>query len=113
MVLLLNFEPEDINVNESSVEEMVQKMKESLFSWQHLLIELNGISMCLFNIMSWNGPLERFLSDKIYPTYYSLFCLTEAIINDSPSKCMDENLDDWKDIHKNTRHGLALCYNVS
>ena len=88
-------------------------MKESLFSWQHLLIELNGISMCLFNIMSWNGPLERFLSDKIYPTYYSLFCLTEAIINDSPSKCMDENLDDWKDIHKNTRHGLALCYNVS
>ena len=26
---------------------------------------------------------------------------------------IDEILDDWKDIHKNTLHGLALCYNVS
>ena len=34
-------------------------------------------------------------------------------MNDSPSKHIDEILDDWKDIHKNTRHGLALCYNVS
>ena len=26
---------------------------------------------------------------------------------------IDEILDDWKDIHKNTHHGLALCYNVN
>ena len=25
----------------------------------------------------------------------------------------DEMLDHWKDIHKNTRYGLALCYNVN
>ena len=25
----------------------------------------------------------------------------------------DDILDDWKDIHKNTQHGLAICYNVS
>ena len=89
-VLLLSFEP---------VEEMVQMRNESLFSWQHYLIELGGISTCLFNIRSWNGHLEHFLSDKIYSTYSSLFCFTEIIINDSPAKHIDEILDDWKDIH--------------
>ena len=26
---------------------------------------------------------------------------------------IDEMLDDWKDIHKNTQHDLTQCYNVS
>ena len=65
-VLLLNFEPEDVKINESALEEIVRMRNESLFSWKHLLIELNGISMCLFNIRSWNGHLKHFLSDKIY-----------------------------------------------
>ena len=50
-VLLLNFEPEDIKVNESALDEMFRMRNESLFSWQHPLIELNYISMGLFNIM--------------------------------------------------------------
>ena len=70
--------------------------------------------MCLlFNIRSWNVHLEHFLSVKIYSTYSSLLCFTETNINDSPAKHIDEILDDWKDIHKNTQHGLALCYNMS
>ena len=112
-VLLLNFEPENIKVNESALDEMVRMRNESLFSWQHPIIELNGISMCLFNIRSWNFHLEHFLSDKIYSTYSSLFCFTETNINDSPAKHIDEILDDWKGIHKDTHHGLALCYNVN
>ena len=68
--------------------------KESLFSWQHPLIQLNGISMCLFNIRSWNDHLEHFLSGKICATYSSLFCFIETNINDSPSKHIDEILDD-------------------
>ena len=51
-VLLLNVEPKDIKLMESAVEEMVWMRNKSLFSWQHSLIELNGISMCLFNIRS-------------------------------------------------------------
>ena len=68
--------------------------------------------MCLFKIRSWNGHLEDFVSDKIYSTYSSLFCFTETNINDSPAKHIDRILDDRKDIHRNTQHGLALCYNV-
>ena len=34
-------------------------------------------------------------------------------MNDSPTKHIDEILGDWKDIHKSTHHGFALCYNVS
>ena len=93
-VLLLKLEPEDIKVNESALDEMVQMRNESLFSWQHPIIELNGISMCLFNIRSWNVHLEQFLSDKIYSTYSSLFCFTKTNINDNPAKLTDEILDD-------------------
>ena len=64
--------------------------------------------MCLFNVRSWNVRLEDFLSDKIYSTYSSLFCFTGTSVNDSPVKHIDEILDNWKDIHKNTQHGLAL-----
>ena len=112
-VLLLNFEPEDVKLIESALEEMVCMRKESLFSWQHLLIDLNGISMCLFNIRLWNVHLEHFCSGVIYSTYSSLFCFSGTNINDSPSKHIDEILDDWKDIYENTQHGLALCCNVS
>ena len=98
---------------ESALEEMVCMRKESLYSWQHLLIDLNGISMCLFNIRLWNVHLEHFCSGVIYSTYSSLFCFSGTNINDSPSKHIDEILDDWKDIYENTQHGLALCCNVS
>ena len=70
--------------------------KESLFSWQHPLIELNGISIFLFKVRSWNCHLERFLSDKIYSTYSSLFCFTYTNINDRAAKHIDEILDEWK-----------------
>ena len=46
-VLLLNFEPEDIKVNESALDEMISMRNELLFSWQHPLIELNGISVSI------------------------------------------------------------------
>ena len=108
--LLLNFEPEDIKLNESALEEMVQRRFEALFSWRHPLIELNDISMCLLSIRSYNVHSEHFLSDKIYSTYSSLFCFKETNKNDKPTKHIDEILDDWKGIHKYTQHGLALCY---
>ena len=41
------------------------------------------------------------------------FCFTDTNINNSLSKHIDLILVDWKDIHKNTLHGLALCYNMS
>ena len=73
-ILWLTFEPEDIKVNESALEEMVIMIirNEALFFWQLPLIELNGICICLFSVRSWNGHLEHFLSDKIsqpVPTY--------------------------------------------
>ena len=108
----MNFEPEDINVNESALVEMIQMREESIYSWQHPLIQMNCVLLCLFNIRSWSGHLEHFLSGKIYATYSTLFSFTEANINDSPVKHIIEILDDWKDIYNITQHGLALCYNV-
>ena len=39
---MLNFDPEVIKVNERILGEIVQIREESLFSWQHGLVELNG-----------------------------------------------------------------------
>ena len=111
-VLLLNFEPEHIKVNRPALEEMERMREESLFLWKHPLIEFNGNSICLFNIRSWDAHLEHFLSEKVYSTYPSLLCFTETNINDSPAKHIDQTQDNWKDIHKSTQHGLALCYKV-
>ena len=59
-----------------------------------------------------NAYLENFLSDNIYQSYSILFCFTKTNINYSPVKYIDKVLNDWKDIHKNTQHSLALCYKV-
>ena len=34
-------------------------------------------------------------------------------MNGSPTKHIDQILDNWNEVHKNTQHGLALCNNVS
>ena len=47
-VLLLHFEPEDIKVNKSALDEMVRMRNESLFSRQHPSIEVNGISVSIY-----------------------------------------------------------------
>ena len=86
--------------------------QESVFSRQHSLKSFNGTSICLLNIRAWNAYLERFLKDSICQSYSSLFCFTETNINDSPVKHIDEVLDDWKYIDKNTQHVLVLCYKV-
>ena len=44
-VLLLNFDPELIKVNESALAEMVRMRQESVFSWQHHLKNFNGTSI--------------------------------------------------------------------
>ena len=112
-VFLLNFDPEQIKVNESALEEMVQISQGSVFSWQHPFKSFNGTSICLLNIRAWNAHLEHFLSGNICQSYSSLFCFTETNINDSSVKYIDKVLDDWKDIHKNTQYGLVLCYKMS
>ena len=57
--------------------------------------------------------IDNIFSVTRHSTYSSLFCFTETNINDDPSKFTDEILNNWKDIHKNTQHGLALCYSVN
>ena len=107
-VLLLNFEPEPIKVTE-----MDRMREESLFSSQDPLIEMNGNNMCLFNIRSWNAHIEQFVSDKVYTSHCSILCFTETNVHGAPVKHIDEIQADWKDIHKDSKHGLALCYKES
>ena len=69
--------------------------------------------MCLVNIRAWNVHLEHFLSDKVYQSYPRLLYFSETNINHRPLKYIDNVLNDWRDIHKNTQHDLVLCYKVN
>ena len=114
-VQLLNFEPDNNKVNEPALEEMDQLRRESIFSWQHPLIEMTGTKMCLFNIRSWNAHIKHFLTDKVFIENCSLICLTETHCHDEegPLNNIEPYAEGWTAIHKITQHGLAICYNVS
>ena len=109
---LLNFEPDQIKVNQPALHEMDRMRKESVFSWQNPLMEMSGNKMCLFNIRSWNAHIEHFLTDKVYTTC-SLLCFTETHINNGQCTTIEQYVKGWKDIHKPTIHGLAICYNIN
>ena len=66
LVLLLNGDLEDIKLSKSALEEMVQMSKELLFTWQHPLIELNGVNMCLFKVRMFS--VTR--STQLMPAYF-------------------------------------------
>ena len=114
-VKLLNFKPDHIKVNEAALEEINRMRLESKFSWQHPLIQMSDSKMCLFNIRSWNAHIQHFLTDKVYTEYCSLICLTETHCFDNGGSFnkIEQYAEGWTDIHKQTQHGLALCYNVS
>ena len=76
-VQLLNFQPEQIKVNESALKEIILMRLESLFSSQHPLAQLTGSKISLVNIRSWNAHIQNFLPDKVYTQYCSLMCFTE------------------------------------
>ena len=77
-VLVSNFDPEQIKVNESALKEMVRMTQEYVFSWQHPLKTFSGTSICLLNIRVWNAHLEHFVSDNIYQSCSRLLCFTET-----------------------------------
>ena len=114
-VQLLNFHRNHIKVNVPALEEMDRMRQESIFSWQHPLIEMSGTKMCLFNIRSWNAHIGHFLTDKVFTEYSSLICLTETHCRDEqgPFNNIEHYAEGWTAIHKVTEHGLAICYNAS
>ena len=82
----------------------------------HPLVQMrNSMNICLFNIRSWNMHLKHFLADKFHASNSSVFCFTETGITSQNHSYADisEYLPTWKNIHKPTEHGLAICYDTS
>ena len=59
--------------------------------------------------------LKHFLSDKFHASNSSVFCFTETGITSQNHSDADiiEYVPTWKNIHKSTEHGLAVCYDTS
>ena len=78
----MHFDNEQIKVNESALEEMVQMRQESVLSWQNPLKSFSCTSICYLNKGAWNAHLEHFLSGNIFkviPAYSVSLKLTLGI----------------------------------
>ena len=107
---LVNFEAEHIKVNILALHELDRMRVDAVLSWVHPLEEITGKKMVLFNIRSWNAHIEQFMSDSVYSTKCSIICFTETRTNNKLYRCIDQYTEGSKDIHKDTEHGLALCF---
>ena len=110
-IQLLNFNEErHIVVNDKAKKAMEDMRNNNLLSYVHPLKEMHGKNICLFNIRSWNLPIDHFLSDKVYPSKSCLFCFTET--RHAPVKRIEDHpgLENWTTLHKDTGHRLAISY---
>ena len=112
---LKNFEPEMIIVNDEALNEMKRLQEKSLLKWSHPIENESGCVLALFNLRSWNLHLKHFLCDPMHLLNCSLFCFTETNLQTGIAITINEFDfgDNWIDFHKQTQHGLALCYNSS
>ena len=113
---VLNFFEKQIKVNNDAVVEMERMKEKCALDCTHPLVQIcNSMNTCLFNITSWNLYLQHFLGDQFPASNSSIFGFTEAGITSQNHSYADisENLPYWKNIHKPTEHGLAICNNTS
>ena len=100
-------------MNSDAVVEMERMREECVLHCTHPLVQMyNSISICLFNIRSWNLHLKHFLAGTFHTNNSSVFCFTETGINSQNHSYADisEYLPTWKNIYKPTEHGLTICY---
>ena len=109
-IQILNFKPEYIKVNKFALREMCRMREDVKFEWNHPVTKIHNDKLCLYNIRSWDRRIESFLKDSVFADC-SIMCFIETHVKGQPLKNMNDYLEDWKEIHKLTNHGLAVCYN--
>ena len=110
----LNIFENQIKVNNDAVVEMERMKEKCVLDCTHPLVQMcNSMNTCLFNITSWNLYLQHFLADQFHASNSSVFGFTETGITSQNHSYADisEYLPTWKNIHKPTEHGLAICNN--
>ena len=89
--------------------------EDAVLSCEHPINKMNGKSICLFNIRSWNLHLEHFLSDKFLISNSCVLLFTETKTgNRSSVKKINDYCQNWEAMHHpSSEHGLAICYDTS
>ena len=112
-IKLNNFDEACITVNKSAVAEMERLRNNSVLDYPHPLKKMKTPTISYLNIVKWTLHISHFLSDTAHSVYSSLMCFTETNVAGSNFNRIKAYLPEWDDIHEQTRHGLAICYNIT
>ena len=63
------------------------------------------------DIRSWNKHVEHFCSNRFYAEHLKIICFVETHLINRSFHHIGKHLDGWLDVHKDTEHGLDICYN--
>ena len=112
-IKLYNFKSNMLHHNKKALDEIIRMRTESSLTTIHPLSSMTSPTIMLLNIRSWNSHIAEITNDPVYLKLCSLMCFTETRYNNNSInieiKSIDEN---WENIHHDTNHGLALCYNT-
>ena len=109
-VSLSNFNEDQIKVNLSALEEMYGMQENALCSWNHPLQTISRC-ICFHNIRSWNKHVEHFCSNRFYAEHLKIIFFVEKHLINPSFHYIGKYLDGWSDVHKDTKHGPAICCN--
>ena len=112
---VLNFFENQIKVSNNAVVELERVREKCVLDCNHSSVQMcNSMNICFFNKRSWNLHLKHFLADTFLASNSSVLCFTQTDITSQNYSYADisEYLLTWKNIHKPTEHGLAICYDT-
>jgi len=93
---------------------MKRMREEKIFHFTHPISLINPPILLLLNIRSWHKHIAHHLTDQFYLDSCSIMCFTETHVNNVSQIASIESFhSEWKDYHKATDHGLAICYNIN
>jgi hypothetical protein len=112
-IKLNGFKSDMITLNKHAVAEMKRMREERVFRFDHPISYITSRVLLLLNLRSWIKHIAHHFNDQFYLNRCSIMCFTETNVNGRMSEVerIESFHTQWRDIHKDTEHGLAICYN--
>ena len=106
------FTSDMIVTNQSALVEMKRMREEKVFNFNHPISLIDSPILLLLNIRSWIKHIAHHFNDQFYLDRCSIMCFTETNVRQISEIARVKSFHTkWKDYHKVTDHGLAICYN--
>ena len=112
-IKLNGFTSDMIVININAQKEMKRMREEKVFHFDHPISRITSPVLLLLNIRSWIKHIAHHVNDQFYLNRCSIMCFTETNVNGRMFERIESFHTQWSDIHKDTEHGLAICFKTT